>query len=207
MNETTNVRRARAPRNHGLAFFLGFLRQPGTVGSVIPSSRFLERRLIEVGEVSRARVVVELGPGTGGTTRAILSALPRDSKLLAIEIDPKFAERLRAEADPRLIVHVGSAEHVREALAMYDLSSPDVVFSGIPFSTMPRDLGMRILASVWASLAPGGQFVAYQFRDRVAMLGRKLFGRPEVEMELLNAPPTRVFYWRKPEEAGQTVGA
>jgi phosphatidylethanolamine/phosphatidyl-N-methylethanolamine N-methyltransferase len=49
--------------------------------------------------------------------------------------------------------------------------------------------------------------VAYQFRDRVAILGRKLFGRPEVEMELLNAPPTRVFHWRKPVETDRAAEA
>jgi phosphatidylethanolamine/phosphatidyl-N-methylethanolamine N-methyltransferase len=59
-----------------LAFFLGFLRRPGAVGSVIPSSRFLERRLVEVGEVRARAWSVELGPGTGGTTRALLAAMP-----------------------------------------------------------------------------------------------------------------------------------
>jgi phosphatidylethanolamine/phosphatidyl-N-methylethanolamine N-methyltransferase len=73
-----------------------------------------------------------------------------------------------------------------------------VVVSGIPFSTRPAALGRRILGEVWACLAPGGRFVAYQFRDRVAVLGRKLFGSPDIKVELLNAPPMRVYRWRKP---------
>lgn len=190
--------RAKSPRAHSLAFFLGFIRNPDLVGSVIPSSRFLERRIIETGDVAHAKVVVELGPGTGGTTRAILEALPPEGRLLAIEIDPKFADRLRHDADPRLLVYTGSAADIQKALDAHGLAGADVVFSGIPFSTMPRELGLSILEAVWASLAPGGRFVAYQFRDRVAVLGRKLFGRPEVEMEVLNIPPTRVFHWRKP---------
>lgn len=202
MTGTPDLRQPRArvksSRGHSLAFFLGFIRNPELVGSVIPSSRFLERRIIETGDVAHAKVVVELGPGTGGTTRAILEALPPEGRLLAIEIDPKFADRLRREADPRLLVYTGSAADIQTALDAYGLPGADVVFSGIPFSTMPRELGLSILESVWASLAPGGRFVAYQFRDRVAVLGRKLFGRPEVEMEVLNIPPTRVFHWRKP---------
>lgn len=200
--------RPKSKRGHSLAFFLGFIRNPDLVGSVIPSSRFLERRIIEIGDVARARVVVELGPGTGGTTRAILKALPPEGRLLAIEIDPKFADRLRREPDPRLLVHTGSAADIRQALDAHGLPGADVVFSGIPFSTMPRELGLSILESVWDSLSPGGRFVAYQFRDRVAVLGRKLFGHPTVQMEVLNIPPTRVFHWRKPAAAnGAPVSA
>lgn len=204
MTGSTELRRPRmsprSTRSHNLAFFLGFIRNPELVGSVIPSSRFLERRIIEVGDVAHARVVVELGPGTGGTTRAILRALPAEGRLLAIEIDPKFADRLRAEADPRLCVFTGSAADIQKALDEHGLAQPDIVFSGIPFSTMPKELGLSILSSVWASLAPGGRFVAYQFRDRVATLGRKLFGRPRIELEALNIPPTRIFTWRKPAD-------
>jgi phospholipid N-methyltransferase len=73
-----------------------------------------------------------------------------------------------------------------------------VILSGIPFSTMPAEIGSRILAAVWEALAPGGRFVAYQLRARVAELGREVLGRPEVGYEFLNVPPMRVYCWRKP---------
>lgn len=199
MDDLTNNRQVRIRRGSGLAFLLGFLRRPGLVGSVVPSSRFLERRLINIANIGKARLVVELGPGTGGTTRAILDALPKDSRLLAIEIDPQFASLLRSDPDPRLTVHLGSAEHIRETLAAYSLSRPDVIVSGIPFSTMSPGLGQRILHALWSSLAPGGRFVAYQFRGQVALIGRELLGKPNIEVELLNVPPVRVYCWRKPE--------
>jgi phospholipid N-methyltransferase len=100
-----------------------------------------------------------------------------------------------------LKVHLGSAEHIREALDLHGLPNPDVVLSGSPFSTMSVALGRRILRSVWSNLAPGGQFVAYQFRDRVSVLGREILGAPKVEVELLNVPPMRVYCWRKSREA------
>lgn len=198
-NNKLNGFREQRRRNDGFAFFRGFLRSPDVVGSIVPSSRFLERRILEAADVARSRQVVELGPGTGGTTRAILDALPGTAKLLAIEIDPDFVALLRHYADPRMIVHNGSAEHIEKALAEYGLPSPDVVISGIPFSTMPPARGRAIIRSVWSSLAPGGQFVAYQFRGRVAQLGTELLGSPEVEVELFNVPPMRVYCWRKPE--------
>jgi phosphatidylethanolamine/phosphatidyl-N-methylethanolamine N-methyltransferase len=201
--EDLNTRKSRSPRGGNLAFLQEFLRHPELIGSFIPSSRFLERRLIDTALISRARLVVELGPGTGGTTRAILDALPVSSKLLAIEITPEFVSLLSSHPDPRLIVHLGSAEHIREALSMHGLDRPDVVVSGIPFSTMSFDLGRHIIQSVWGCLAPGGHFVAYQVRDRVALLGRKLLGRPKMELELLNLPPVRIYHWHKPQAEGQ----
>jgi phosphatidylethanolamine/phosphatidyl-N-methylethanolamine N-methyltransferase len=202
MRERDDFLRMRKPRSkpeEALEFFRGFLRDPQQVGSVIPSSRFLERRLVAISEVSKAGTVVELGPGTGGTTRALLRSLPPSEKLLAIEIDRHFARRLRMEIDdPRLIVHEGSAEEIAATLLHYALPAPEAVISGIPFSTMPRQTGVNILRAVWAALAPGGRFVAYQLRDRVAVLGRSILGRPETAVELLNVPPIRVYRWRKP---------
>ena len=181
-----------------LVFFREFLRHPDEVGSVVPSSRFLERRLVEIAAIGKARLVVELGPGTGGTTAAILRALPSDGRLLAVEINSQFAARLRAVGDPRLIVHAGNAVELGDALAWHGLSDPDVVLSGIPFSTMSAAVGRRILLDGWRALAPGGRFVAYQFRGSVGILGGDILGAPEVKLEMRNAPPVRVYCWRKP---------
>ena len=52
------------------------------------SSRFLECRLVEAAGINSAKTIVELGPGTGGTTRAILKAMAQHSVLLSIEINP-----------------------------------------------------------------------------------------------------------------------
>ncbi len=183
-----------------LAFFQGFLKNPRQVGSVIPSSRFLERRLVQVSEAADAQLVVELGPGTGGTTRAILRAMPKTATLLAIEANPEFAELLDAEPDPRLIVHHGSAEEIGKILKRHQLPAPDVVLSGIPFSTMDDDLGKRILVSVWEALNPDGRFVAYQFRDAVKDIGTELLGDPKTDMELFNIPPMRFYRWNKSEQ-------
>lgn len=193
-----NLHRLRLQPDKRLAFLQGFLKYPHLVGSVIPSSRFLERRLIGGADVKKAKLVVELGPGTGGTTRAIMGALPRQSKLLVIEINPQFASLLKSESDPRLSVYCGSAENIGEALIDNDLPQPDVVVSGIPFSTMSRTLGKRIIRAVWENLSPGGRFIAYQFRDKVAMLGRELLGEPKVDVEFLNVPPMRFYRWDKP---------
>lgn len=192
---------------HSLAFFRGFLRKPEVVGSVIPSSRFLERRIVEMAELATARCVVELGPGTGGTTRALLRAMPGDGRLLAIELEQDFVELLAGFADPRLLPRQGSAEAIGRLLADSGLPAADAVISGIPFSTIGDDNGRAVIDAVWESLAPGGRFVAYQFRDRVAQVARPRMGKPEAARELRNIPPMHVYCWRKPRDAAPADAA
>jgi len=186
--------------DHRLRFLQGFLARPKQVGSIIPSSRFLERKVIRSAGIAQARVVVELGPGTGGTTRALLGAMAPDATLLAIEINPRFAELLLRTPDPRLRVEQGSAAGLSAALERHGLARPDAIVSGIPFSTMTREVGAEILRAVHEALAPGGRFVAYQLRDRVEDLGRAVFGRAAVETVLMNVPPMRVYRWVKDAE-------
>ena len=182
-----------------VVFFRAFLKRPREVASIIPSSRFLMRRAVRLAQLGAARVVVELGPGTGGTTRALLRAMPADARLVAIEINRGFADTIeQAIPDPRLIVHRGSAADIGEILRLHGLPAADVILSGIPFSTMQHRVGIEIVEAAYDALAPGGRFVAYQLRDRVEQLGRQVFGSGTVQTELRNVPPMRVYCWRKP---------
>lgn len=179
-------------------FLRGFIAHPDQVGSVIPSSHVLEQRLVRMARLKQARCVVELGPGTGGTTRAFLRALPQTADLLAIELNEDFATRLRTSIrDPRLRVAHGSAELIERFLAEYGLPAPDAVISGIPFSTMPREVADRIAAGIARVLTPGGRFVAYQFRAHVANYATPYLGTPHRAWEWINIPPVRLFTWTR----------
>jgi phospholipid N-methyltransferase len=180
-----------------VTFFQQFLKHPRVVASVVPSSRFLERRVVEAAELDSAGCVVELGAGTGGTTQAILSAMPAEARLLSIEINADFHAGLERIGDPRLIPHLGSAEDLQAALEEHHLPAPEAVISGIPFSTMDRGVAGRILHGVARALAPGGRFVAYQLSGRVGELGEPILGQAQVELEPLNLPPMRVYRWEK----------
>lgn len=185
-----------------LAFLSGFLRDPSGVGSVAPSSHRLERRIVRLARIKEARAVVELGPGTGGTTRALLAALAPQARLLALELDAPFHARLCQQIkDHRCVIEHNSAEYLAELLARRQLPAPDAIVSGIPFSTMPREVSARIAAVVAAVLAPGGRFVAYQVRPHVAQFTRPHLGSPHTEWELWNIPPMRVMTWIKPVAA------
>lgn len=196
-----SIDRLRPQPDNRLAFLSGFLRKPREVGSIIPSSRFMERRIVRTAGIEHAKLIVELGPGTGGTTRALLRAMRPDATLVTIEINPDFSALLEKFGDPRLVVHTGDAGDIRRVLADHDLPEADVVLSGIPFSTMSRQVGTEILHSVHAALRPGGAFVAYQVRDRVETLGREVFGPAQVQTELRNIPPMRVYRWERHPDA------
>lgn len=181
-----------------LAFLRGFLRRPNEVGSVVPSSSVLEQDLIAHAQLRVARCVVELGPGTGGTTRAFLRAMPVESRLLAIELSPVFHARLATTIDdPRLIAQFGSAEKIEEFLAARRLPAPDAIVSGIPFSTMPAPVADRVAAAIASALAPGGRFVAYQFRAHVDRYVSPHLGSAVRHWQWINFPPVRVFIWTK----------
>lgn len=188
--------------NGHLVFIREFLKHPLQIGSVIPSSRFLERRIVEAAETASANVIIELGPGTGGVTRAILRAMPRHAKLLSIEINPHFNTLVNRIEDDRLIAHLGSASELREIISMHSLDSPNTIVSGIPFSTMNRSVGSQILKEISSLLAPNGRFVAYQVNNQVATLCQPFMGSGQTATEYLNIPPMRIFQWvKKPNTA------
>jgi len=182
---------------HALAFIRGFLRNPARVSSVMPSSRFVERRVIERARIADARLVVELGSGTGGTTRAVLAAMRPDAKLLSIEIEPEFHELVQAIGDERLIAHCGSAAELPALLAHHHLCAPDAVISGIPFSTTEPAVADSIAQAIHDALPLGGHFVAYQFRDHVVQVTSPYLSTARREMVYLCVPPVRVFSWCK----------
>lgn len=184
-------------RPHSSEFFKGFLKRPKEVASIVPSSPFLIRRVLAAGAVDQARVIVELGPGTGVVTEAILRRMNGDSTLVAVEINADFVELVRRKfKDSRLSLHRGPSTEIEEALAAAGCATADLVVSGIPFSTIGREEGSRTLEAVRRVLAPYGRFVAYQVRDHVRRFAEPIFGSAEVHAELRNIPPMRVFVWK-----------
>lgn len=186
-----------SPISDNWKFFQAFLRSPRVVASVIPSSSLAVRRVVRTAEPEAAKVVVELGGGTGCMTRALLQAMAPEGRLLVFERMADFIPALDRIADERLQVVHGCASSIRAELATRGYPAADLVISGIPFSTLPEILAGEIAAEIHAALRPGGCFIAYQFNDRVVDYTRPLMGAPDVEFVLYNVPPVRLFTWRK----------
>lgn len=176
----------------GLLFVLNFLKHPRMVGTFAVSSPALVQRLLRDVDWSACRTIVELGPGVGTITEAILRRMPADARLLAIETNLDFvAELRRTLADPRLtVVHGSAAELHRHVEAGRGV---DLVVSGIPFSTMPPPVREAVLSEVDAALSPHGRFLVYQYSGRVLPLLRRRFRVLAREVEWRNLVPMRLF--------------
>jgi phospholipid N-methyltransferase len=184
------------PRRNGhfLLFARNFLRHPRMLGSIVPSSRFLIKQLLEPINWGRARVIVEYGPGVGVITAEVLRQMRADATLIAIEMNGDFVRYLgEAIHDKRLRVVEGSAADVEDILRRFGVLRADYIISGIPFSTIPASEREQILRKTCAVLEPGGAFLVYQFSTRVLEDLRRIFGYVGRKFEPLNVLPAHLF--------------
>lgn len=178
-----------------ILFLKRFVSQPNQVGSVIPSSRFLCKRMMEAVPWDEARVIVELGPGTGVFTKDILNKRMPDSTFFVIERDAKFQEILRSRF-PGLIVQ-DEAQNLRHYLQEQGLSKVDAIVSSLPFAVFPEELRNEILQAILDILAPDGVFVTYQYSLQLKSELERLFDQVEIGFTPFNIPPAFIYTCRK----------
>lgn len=177
-----------------MLFARNFLKHPKMLGSVIPSSRYLIRQVLQHVDWERGRVFVEYGPGVGTFTTEILSRMRPDARLVVFETNEEFVQFLRASVtDPRLVVVHDSAAEIEPVLARLGHDGADYVLSGIPFSTMPGEVRSGILQATRRALRPGGAFLVYQFSGSVLRHLQREFGYVEHGFEPRNVLPARWF--------------
>jgi phospholipid N-methyltransferase len=192
-NNHQTPRRTRS--GNALLFTRNFFRHPRMLGSIVPSSRFLIKQLLEPIDWTRARVIVEYGPGVGSITAEVLDRMHADAILIAIETNPDFVGYLRTTfTDPRLHVAEASAVAVDEILRRFGHLRANYIISGIPFSTIPAPVRERILRKTRAVLEPGGAFLVYQFSTRVLQDLKRIFGYVGRKFEPLNVLPAHLFF-------------
>ncbi|HEX7877518.1 MAG TPA: methyltransferase [Sphingobium sp.] len=175
-------------------FFRQFMKHPGMIGSIIPSSSALVDNMLAGVDWQRTRLFVEYGPGVGVFTRTILDRMHPDATLIAIDLNLDFVVWLEAQIDdPRLRVVHGSAADVRRFIAEAGHRQADYILSGIPFSTLPDGVGEGICAETRAALQPGGAFLVYQYSAYVRPLLTAQFDQIDERVEWRNIPPCRMF--------------
>lgn len=176
--------------------FNSFLRNPGRIGALCPSSRRLSRAMVAGIGVESAAAVAELGPGTGVITREICAVLPENAKLLTIEIDEHLARSLREEF-PEVIICNGCASRLPDFLADHQLPKVDAVISGLPWAVFPDDLQDRILAGVLAGLADGGWFTTFAYIQGLMLPAARRF-RDRLKAEFREFHVSRVVWCNVP---------
>ena len=176
-----------------------FLKHPLQVGSAFPTSRRLVRRLMEPVPWGAIGLCIEYGPGSGIFTRAILNRLPRNAVLLAVDSSEEFTHHLKQEIDdPRLHAVTGTAQEIEQILSRLDLGRPDLILSGLPFSTLAREEAAAVMATSARLLRPGGHFLAYQMRGVIRPYLGRHFARVREGYEWWNMPPCHLYWAARP---------
>jgi len=157
-------------------------------------------------DFSRARCVVEYGPGTGVFTEEILAARLEGTVVLLLERNAEFCEVLREKfAGVRdLFVIEDSAENVGEHLRAHGFERACFVISGLPFASLPAEVSENILKNTRGLLGDGGAFITFQY----TLLKKKIFAEHFAEIgikrEFRNVPPAYVLTCSP--AGGDTVG-
>ncbi|PCD04833.1 methyltransferase [Sphingomonas spermidinifaciens] len=180
-------------------FLRGFLKQPAMVGSIVPSSGRLIRRMLAPVDWAGTKLFVEYGPGVGTFSRAILDRLPADGVYLAIDTCPDFVRYLRQTIrDDRMRAVHGSAADVERIVAEHGFEKADYVLSGLPFSTLPDGVGDAIADATRAVIRPGGAFLVYQFAPKVHALLTPRWTAIDHAVEWWNVPPANLYWAHQP---------
>jgi phosphatidylethanolamine/phosphatidyl-N-methylethanolamine N-methyltransferase len=178
-------------------FLRSWIEKPLHMGAVMPSGRVLARTMAQYVDIKSEGPVVELGPGTGAITNALIEHGVDQKRLVLVEYNPGFCALLR-DRYPLAKVVQGDAYALRDSL--WDvLSAPaSAVVSGLPLVTKPMLTRLKLIRDAFLALAPSAPFV--QFTYSVAPpIPKSLPGVSTEASERIwmNLPPARVWVYRK----------
>jgi phosphatidylethanolamine/phosphatidyl-N-methylethanolamine N-methyltransferase len=178
-------------------FIRSWIERPLTIGAVTPSGKVLARTMARYVDPHSDGPVVELGPGTGPVTEALVQAGVAPSRLVLVEFNPTFCRILRSRYPDATLVQ-GDAYSLRRLLETLLLQPAAAVVSGLPLVTKPIKMRLRLIRDAFDLMLPGAPFV--QFTYSVASpLPRRLggFSAEASERIWMNLPPARVWVYRK----------
>lgn len=180
------------------SFLRQFWKEKKMVGAMSPSSRFLAQKMLESIDFSSAKVIVELGPGTGVFTRRMLEQLRPDGILLVFELNDNFMKQLQKEfTDPRVHLIHDSAEKIGEYLAEYGVKQADAVVSSLPLANFPPELCNRILTESKNVMHEKSLYVQFQYSLLSKKIIKQMFPKVSITFTPVNFPPAFVYTCRK----------
>ena len=177
-----------------IKFILQYIIKPRTVGAILPSSKYLAKKMIAHVDFDKACYIVEYGPGTGVFTDEILSKRKPDTRLLLFERNSEFAELLAKKyANTQYVTVINdTAEQLGKYLSMYSFPKVDHILSGLPFASLPSEVSESILNETVAHLNEGGKFITFQYTLFRKSFFAKFFCEISITHEIRNIPPAYV---------------
>ena len=174
-----------------LRFFRALLARPRTVGAFAPSGPHLARAI--AAQIQVEGPVLELGPGSGSLTQAILERVPA-SQLTAIEYDHDLCQLLKTRFHGLHVIH-GDAFNLEQTLGHAEPYA--AIISGLPLLNFPMADRQRLIETATARLLPGGVFAQFSYGLKPSVPAPPGFKVTRAAMVWANVPPARVWAYRK----------
>ena len=187
-------------------FMRAWFDNPATTGAVSPSGRFLARSMAARVDPQDEGLVVELGPGTGPVTQALIARGIAEERLVLVEYDADFCQLL-AQRFPRAKVIQGDARHLSDTLADKIDAPVAAVVSSLPLLNLPDAQRLALLEEAFALMGGKGRFVQFTYgvispmpRDPKDCASVAFTAQASAPV-WLNLPPARVWVYRPAAEA------
>lgn len=195
--------RSGRPLGDEVRFLKTWFESPRLTGAVSPSGRFLARAMARAVGPAREGLVVELGPGTGPVTRALLEQGVPPAQLILVEYEAAFC-RLLAKRFPDVHVLQGDAFTLPRTLADWSDQPIRAIVSSLPLLNQPLARRTALIEDAFALMAPGGVFVQFTYGMASPVprpAGVSYFSAQATAPIWLNLPPARVWTYRSDPNA------
>jgi phosphatidylethanolamine/phosphatidyl-N-methylethanolamine N-methyltransferase len=180
----------------GMQFIRSWIEKPLSTGAVTPSSKALARTMARYVDPQASGPVIELGPGTGPVTEALVQHGIDPKRLILVEFNPDFCRLLRKRYPAATVVQ-GDAYRLRRLLETTVREPAAAMVSGLPLVTKPLRTRLRLISDAMGLLAPGAPFVQFTYA-MVPPIPKVLSGITAESSDLIwmNLPPARVWVYR-----------
>ncbi len=166
------------------------------VGALTRISKHVVKRIVK--EIKPDyKYIVEYGAGDGVTTIGMLKALPKDGKLVAIDLNDGFIEELNKIKDPRLIVIKGDIVDLSKDLKSLGVPEVHMVVSSVPFTIFSPKIRKEVIDNTYNALTTAGKIVMYQYSPLMNSVIKKVFGNSVLSFEARNFPPISIMVGEK----------
>lgn len=180
-----------------LRFFKGWIDKPRAVGSIVPTSGVTARRMASVVDPSSGLPVLELGPGTGVITKAILQAGIKPENLWSIEYSEDFVRHLRRDY-PGVNIIQGDAFDLDATLGAARDTVFDSVISGVPLLNFPVPKRVAYIEDLLDRIPVGRPIVQITYGPVSPVPpGRGNYTVEHFDFILRNIPPSRLWIYRR----------
>jgi phosphatidylethanolamine/phosphatidyl-N-methylethanolamine N-methyltransferase len=190
------VEKKKLPLDDEMQFIRSWIEKPLSTGAVMPSSKALARTMASYVDPQSSGPVIELGPGTGPVTEALVQHGVDPKRLILVEFNPDFCRLLRTRYPAATVVQ-GDAYRLRRLLETFVKEPAAAMVSGLPLVTKPLRTRLRLISDAMGLLAPGAPFIQFTYA-MVPPIPKRLSGIKAEHSELIwmNLPPARVWIYR-----------